>query len=106
MNFKQKLQENLTSTLNYVKKLENEIDDLECEKNDLEDDISELESEVRNLEDDLIEMEKSLPRTDNSVYDEFKEKFLKEISKKYSLEELEEIFQFEPGKGIQLKLKK
>jgi hypothetical protein len=35
-----------------------------------------------------------------------KAKFLKEVSEKYSLEELEEIFQVEPCKGIQLKLKK
>ena len=41
-----------------------------------------------------------------TVYGEMKEKFLGEISDKFSLEELEEIFQFEPGKGIQLKIKK
>jgi predicted nucleic acid-binding Zn-ribbon protein len=92
-------------------KLKKKISDLEYDISELEYEISELEDELSDCENNYSELEQEnneLKRRyrDNSVYGEIKEKFLREISEKFSLEELEEIFQFEPGKGIQLKLKK
>jgi predicted DNA-binding protein YlxM (UPF0122 family) len=81
------------------------IQDIEWELSSIDDEASDLENQIYELEAEL-KMYSNTSTKRSTVYDEMKAKFLKEVSEKYSLEELEQIFQFEPGKGIQLKLKK
>jgi uncharacterized protein YlxW (UPF0749 family) len=79
------------------------IRDIEWDLSSIDDEASDLENQICELEAEL-KMYRSTKK--NTVYEQMKSKFLKEVSEKFSLEELEQIFQFEPGKGIQLKLKK
>jgi predicted RNase H-like nuclease (RuvC/YqgF family) len=83
--------------------LSSKLQDIRWDLYSLEDEISEIERENEELLNELDEVKNTFDV--ESVYDEMKLKFVKEIWEKYSLEDLEKIFEFEPGKGIQLKLK-
>lgn len=72
----------------------------ECES--LENDISEYERDIRDLEyknDKSNDRNNKFP-TDN-LKDELKSNFMKQIWDKYELEQLEEIFMWDPIKGLQ-----
>lgn len=76
--------------------LENELGDLENEMENINLENEKLKEKIEDLKDILIV---------KSLNDEFKLNLIKDIWYKYSLEELEQIFEFKPGFGIQLKLK-
>jgi len=71
----------------------------------LDDALSKLK-EIESDADDLEDRVNDGPFPINTVYDQMKLNFVQEIWNKYSLEDLQKIFNWEPGKGIQLKLKK
>ena len=82
--------------------LSNRLSNIEWEISQIKGDVEKLEDETQELRDE--NNGKELPG--NTVYDELKTNFLKDVSNRYSLEDLQEIFKFKPGKGIQLKLKR
>lgn len=92
---------------NKIEELENEIEELkddnivlEDKNEELEDEIEKFKYKVEELEDEIEELKET---NQNTLYDIMKNDFLNDISKKFSLKELQEIFKFKPGKGIQLK---
>jgi len=74
---------------------ERECDSLESENDNYQKDISDLEQEIGELE--IIKDQLPI----NSLKDELKLDFIKQIWEKYELEQLEEIFMWDPVKGIQ-----
>ncbi|MCK9477721.1 MAG: hypothetical protein M0R46_17545 [Candidatus Muirbacterium halophilum] len=97
----------LEGALEKLKEVESEFDDIEDQLEDKEREVDNLEYDVRDLEEKVFDLEHQYePFPINTVYDEIKLDFFQEIWNKYTLEEMYKIFQFEPGKGIQLKLKK
>ena len=84
----------------YVKDLEEEKEELEDTIDDLEEQNDELQKEIYKLEEENDELQKEIYKLEekiddnerfeiNTLYDEMKLKLLKEVMKKYSLEELE-----------------
>jgi len=74
---------------------ERECDSLESGYDEYQKDIRELEIEIVKLES----IKNQLPI--NCLKDELKLDFIKQIWEKYELEQLEEIFMWDPVKGIQ-----
>lgn len=73
--------------------LEGTNEELREEKEELEDTIDDLEEENDYLQKEINKLEEKIDDNErfeiNTLYDEMKLKLLKEVMKKYSLEELE-----------------
>jgi len=69
------------------------VDDLADDLRDIQYDVESLEDENEELNNKIEELEnKETNLKSETVYDEIKNSFILEISKMYSLEELEKIF--------------
>ena len=73
------------------------VEDVAYELESIVGEIETLENENEELKEYIDELERNKPIFDGTVYGKIKEEFLTEVSKIYSLEELEVIFQKKQG---------
>lgn len=87
---------------NLVEHLRDEVYEFESDIDDLEDQVKDLEKEIDELESDLEDIEDKFPV--KTMYDESKLELMQEIWNLYSLEDLQKMFSFEPGKILKKKI--
>lgn len=86
------LQDQVNNLTDEVDHLEYQVSDLESEKSDLENVVDDLEYEI----DEILDEKKDI--NIETLEDYFKFQLLEKIYKEYSLEQIQELIGWKPGK--------